>query len=67
MRASGKKVMWLYRINTVRWSGKKGHKTEEFVVSDSLEKVWEYLALDRQDEGVEIESITRAAPVLKVL
>jgi hypothetical protein len=58
---------YLYQIKTIRWSGRKGRKVEEFVTATNLEDVLVYLALDRKDEGVEIEAINRLCPILKSL
>lgn len=61
--------MYLYSIKVIRSNRELTvrKKYEEFVVSPGLEEVLEYLKLDRQDQGVEIEGIVRLVPVLKVL
>lgn len=62
--------MYIYSIKTIRWNSNpksEGRQSEEFVVSPGLEEVLEYLKLDRADQGVEIESITRCVPVIRVL
>ncbi len=63
MGGSRVSAMYLYSITLLR--GDK--KFIEYIASDSIEKVWDYSGNDRRDEIVEIESITRHVPIVKVL
>ena len=38
-----------------------------WIAAETLEQVWDYLAVDRADAATEIESIARVAPLLEVI
>ncbi len=63
-------ALWLWEIVKLVQDQKdvtKKLKVSEFVTAYRIEWVWDYLALDRADEGVEIQSIVRAAPIVAQL
>lgn len=67
MNRPGSTSIYLWRIRSCHWWGEEGKIIEEFVAAPTIEHVWEYLALDRMDEGVEIEAVVREVPILCVL
>ena len=66
---SGLECLSVWLVETVRWDAhhENGKHSEAYIVAKDIKAVWNWLAIDLSDEGVEIRSIIQKAPVLAVI